>query len=534
MLDRVEIYRGHGPSNLEEVGIGGAVLFEPRYPKGSSMRGGMTVGSWGSRSIYGALGQGSERSSAMVALRRESADNNYPYLENGGTADERWVTRDNAQQSTTDVWALSRMSLRKSGQILLLSNAFDRSQGITGISLYPAKHSSAHVSRELFGASSRATFGCSLATQCEVSGATSFQRALVSLQDPANELGLGAAGFTSIATRVTQRLEISWPLLDRVTFGTMGSGNVETLDVVQSGPSALDATRRQGTLGASSQWMPVDELILLGSARLVTQATQANAQLNSDTYPTGRIGGAIALLTGWQLLFNWGKYVRTPTLGELYGTSAAVAGNPSLQAEKGANLDLGTRVGVRGKLATLALEAYAFRQSVDGLISWQRSSFGQIKPYNVGQARLQGIENSLGLEILETLQVQSAVTLLDPRDTTPSRNPKNDIIPFRSRLVADVTIRLHTRPTSLGLSRAGISLRGAHRGSRYQDVPGLIIIPHSTTFDAGLDLALSAVPVSLQANVYNIFDYSSFDMVGYPLPPRTVMLGAEISWERHP
>src|SRR5512142_2823709 len=38
MLDRVEIYRGNAPANAELLGIGGAVLFEPRYPRGNEAR----------------------------------------------------------------------------------------------------------------------------------------------------------------------------------------------------------------------------------------------------------------------------------------------------------------------------------------------------------------------------------------------------------------------------------------------------------------------------------------------------------------
>ena len=130
--------------------------------------------------------------------------------------------------------------------------------------------------------------------------------------------------------------------------------------------------------------------------------------------------------------------------------------------------------------------------------------------------------------------LDSAITFLDPRDITPSRTLKNDIVPYRSRLVVDTTLEVHTRraPSGLGLSRASVFVKGAHRGSRYQDLAGLVIIPHSTTFDSGFSLTLAELPLTLRTTVYNLFNASVFDIVGYPLPPRTVMFGAELAWEK--
>ncbi len=356
------------------------------------------------------------------------------------------------------------------------------------------------------------------------------------LNDPAFELGLGAASLSSTSNRVSERVEFLWPIAEQFALSAMGAAHNETLNIARPELISVDARRHEGTIGSSIQWKPLEPVTLQGSARLDIQATQSTNQDASATYPMGRLGGALELLDGWLLLSNWGYYARAPTLGELYGTSAFVVGNPSLMAEKGFNRDIGTRYATRGNRATIAVESYAFRQDINKLVSWQRSSFGQIKPYNVGQAQLQGLETSLGLELISAIHVESGVTLLDPRDDTPGRSLKNNIIPFRSRLVADGSLDIHTSdvPRTLGLARASIALRASHRSSRYQDAAGLIIIPHSTTFDLSLNIMFARIPLSLRASIYNLFDQPTFDMVGYPLPPRTLMLGAEFDWERRP
>src|ERR1700690_1358874 len=127
MLDRIEVYRGHTPPDADSLGIGGAVFFEPRYPKSPEVRAGITAGSWDSRSVFGSFGEGTAQSSSMFALRRESSSNNYRYLDNGGTAfttaDDQWVTRKNADEVTTDAWAINRTTLANSGEGVLLSNS---------------------------------------------------------------------------------------------------------------------------------------------------------------------------------------------------------------------------------------------------------------------------------------------------------------------------------------------------------------------------------------------------------------------------
>ncbi len=537
MLDRVEVYRGHAPAQADTLGLGGAVFFEPRYPSGPELRGGATFGSWGGRSVYGSMGQGSPVANSLVAVRRESARNDYGYLDNRGTAfttaDDRWVTRQNADQATTDAWAIGRLALSNSSKVVILSNVFDREQGITGLSVIPSEHARAHIGRELFGVSSSTEVGCSSVRPCQLTSTTSFQRANVTLTDPAFELSLGGPALTSKSNRVSQNIGYLWPLTERFSATAMSAIAYETLDVSRPTDRSLAARRNQGTVGANLQWDPLDAVTLQGIGRVNVQSTQAADQRVSATYPLARLGLSFEFFPHWLLLGNAGYYGRPPTLGELYGTSSIVVGNPALRAEQGFSRDLGTRYMFRARRASAAFETYLFRQDVNNLVGWQRSSFGQIKPYNVGQSRLQGIEIYAGVELVSVIHVESAVTLLDPRDTTPGNTLKNDLLPFRSRLVADAAVGLHTTQawSQFGLSQAGISLRGTHRSSRYQDPAGLIIVPHTTTFDLEGHVLVTPAALSLRASVFNLFNQPTFDIVGYPLPPRTYALGLEYNWE---
>jgi vitamin B12 transporter len=538
MLDRIEVYRGNAPANAELPGIGGAVMFEPRYPAGNETRLGATIGSWGQQAFHVAQGQGSDKAQSLVALRHESARNEYTYFDNGGTAfwtpDDRWVKRSNADQTTTDGWVLGRVRSGDTGQVLLLANVFDREQGVPGLLAIPATHTRSHVRRELIGVSGRSAFACSKSVTCQLSSATSFQLASTTMTDPLGEFKLGAPIVVSDSRRVAQLTQLTWPLGTRWTVVPSASMSAENLNISGTSLASSDARRLQTTIGASIQWRPLQPLSVIGTARIDVESTRSSDQSTLNGLPIGRLGAAYEILVGLNILANAGYYNRVPTLGELYGTSAYVAGNPSLKPEHGFNRDMGVRFSKHGRDVALSLEAFVFQQDLDDLVAWRRTSFGQIRPYNVGAARLRGLESYWGLDLVSMFRLEFSTTLLDPRDVSVGRTLKNDILPFRSRLVTDARLEVHTSKPSrkMHIHRASISLRGSHRSSRYQDTAGLIIIPRSTTFDVEGAVTFAELPISLTTAVYNVANQPKFDTVGYPLAPRTFAIGANIDWER--
>jgi len=226
------------------------------------------------------------------------------------------------------------------------------------------------------------------------------------------------------------------------------------------------------------------------------------------------------------LLGNAGHYIRPPTLGELYGTSPTVRGTPTLVAENGQNLDAGVRLSKEGQTSTdLAahLEAFVFSRWVNDLIAYQRTSFGVIRPFNVGSARFVGIEIATRAVWLNHLRHDLTVTLLDPRDTTDGNALTNDILPFQSRMMLSNRFEVFSEPawSALRLDRAAIALRLQHRSSRFADPAGLIVIDAHTTFDVEESMDFFDRSLSVRLALRNLFDQPQFDTVGYPLPARS-------------
>ena len=115
MMHRAEVFRGNAPLGADRLGLGGAVFFEPRLPRRHEAAAGIGAGSFGARSAWLALSAAAADSSAMLALRRDVADNDYPFVHDNGTravtADDRELRRSNAEHGATDAWVIGRHRL---------------------------------------------------------------------------------------------------------------------------------------------------------------------------------------------------------------------------------------------------------------------------------------------------------------------------------------------------------------------------------------------------------------------------------------
>src|SRR5450755_609121 len=151
MLSRAEIYRGNAPADADRLGIGGAVYFEPRLPRASRVGAGGTIGSFGESSGWVGAELADRGDGALVAFRGSTAQNDYPYVDDAGTArtsDDRTLSRLNADYTAREAWAIGRTSLGERGaRVTTVFNAFDREQGVTGLSAVPALFARAETAR---------------------------------------------------------------------------------------------------------------------------------------------------------------------------------------------------------------------------------------------------------------------------------------------------------------------------------------------------------------------------------------------------
>lgn len=539
MLNRAEVYRGNAPADAERMGIGGAIYFEPRLPHESRLLAGANVGSFGEHGGYLGAEVAQRGAAALVAFRTAQAQNDYPYLNDGDTAapnDDRVLRRSNADSSERDAWAIGRTALAAPGapgeqgaqgahgaQLITVFNAFEREQGVTGLAAVPALAARAKLTRLLAGVSARVP--CSAAKSCEASLSTQLNDTHSRLLDPQSELGLSAARLDLRGTRVAQSAALSFG--DQPLHAVLGA-HLAFERLAVDGDQRLRANRSTSSARVALTAALSTDSDLASLAVLTCDRTQGPAQVKDcrQVTPEGRLGvrqrfGALELRS------NLSRYVRVPTLGELYGVSAAVRGSSALIPERGLSWDAGARA--EQQLGSLWIygDVFGFVREVSELIAYRRSSQAAAQPYNVGSARVLGAEIEAGAEWPRHLRAVLTLTLLDPRNTSTAQELANDLIPYQSRLSGGLFVESFSEPWVHG-PRLGFDARLSHQSSRLADPAGLVVLPASTALDLGASLAITqGAEWSVRGAIDDVFDARRFDFIGYPLPGRSVHVALE-------
>ena len=540
MLDRVEVFRGNAPVDADRLSLGGAVFFEPRLPSRSEVSGGAEVGSFGYRAgwLLASVGQREDDATALVGYRHEGAANDYPFLDDRGTrfdsSDDVELRRRNGDHASHDLWAIGRQHIASGrGRILTLVNAYDREQGVTGLSVIPAGDSRARVRRLLAAVSSLTPCTAGTST-CQLELTSSLLSARSTLSDPRRELSLGTTHSASRGTRFTQRVRVHGELGSELSLTTGGEQAVELLAIDNSESSSLRARRATSRGAATLSWAPSRSISLhaLGAVECHSTAGPQGNETCGVLEPLGRVGPRIELVEGIFLLGNVGRYVRVPTLAELYGISPLVRGAEDLDPETGVSADVGVQGEVGGAERTspsVRFDGFLFWREARDLIAYRQSSLGVIRPFNVGSAQLYGAEAAVAARFFDAVLLEGSAAALEPKDTTEGRTLVNDVLPFRSKLTATGRLEAYTKSSAVRLDRAGLAAVVRHRASRFADAAGLIVIPATTLYDLELSTTWLSQRLRVQGQIRNILDDRNFDTVGLPLPGRSLFAGAQLT-----
>ena len=230
LIHRIEIYRSNAPLEADQLGIGGAILFEPRRPTQTEVSAGSMAGSYGARAVWGHAEVEDGKQSALVGVLYETAQNNYPYVNDNGIhfdpSASRTVLMPNADVHTWDVWAIGTRSLGRVGQADVLLNVVDRNQGLPGLGFLPSTTARGDLARELAALRIRLPCGFS---GCEVATTTSVLLSQVAYDDPRREIGLDTTHLDVGASRVEEGVLALWTLTKHLSLAPQAHVAVERL-----------------------------------------------------------------------------------------------------------------------------------------------------------------------------------------------------------------------------------------------------------------------------------------------------------------
>ncbi len=542
MVRRVEVFRGSVPAGGEHLGLGGAVYFEPKRPRRTRVGGQVHAGSYGARSGWVGAEVNAPAGGALVALRANRADNDYPFVNDAGqrfVLDERIQRRPNADFVSYDAWAVGEVR-SKNLRIVGVTNALDREQGVTGVATAAAEHARARVRRLLTGVSTALAYGRDGSSELALGVNALVEN--TTLMDNLRELRAPRAAWVhNRGERTSEVLRGRWELAPWLRLDSALRHTYDTLTLDRTSGVPHWATRRLGRLSVAVHARAAELVSLHGFVaancystrgqftRIGRAAPTRTVDCTLDT-PDAHVGAAVELAASLTLLANASVALRLPTLGEQYGTSPVLDGDPELAPERGSNLDVGLRWQERLGAIAWALDSFAFVRWADDLIRYRRTSLNAFSPYNVGEARIIGVEAAARSEWFGHVSTDTAVTLLDPRDTQRSDAGDNDVLPLLSRLVVSQGLDVYGTWQKANARRIAVGIRYYYRSNRYVDPAGLETLPSLQLWDAHASWRFDNPDVEVSASVNNMFDVLSLDTIGLPLAGRTGHVALTAWW----
>lgn len=542
-LDRIEVYRGNAPSDADRLGIGGALFFEPRLPRGTHVGVTAGAGSFGELSFGAFASLGDDRAGTLFSVSRQSAVNDFTFTDDGATespVDDRVRKRINGDATTYDAWAVGRAALPGGGRLVILANVFAREQGIVGATYSMASAARSATQREIAGASVRLpcaaprSAGDDAMDRCSIEIGSSAIAARRDIHDPLRELAFSGARVSVSGERWEESARLRARVGERWRLGAGVFAGVDRLGVDIADGLQTRAARLSVTGSVDVAYRPVDrlELFALGAGECHSALEVAGAGVCALGGPAGRAGLRIMAPLGFEVLASGGSYVRVPALGELYGLSGSVFGNPALVPERGYTAEASVRWG--GSSASGVVSGYldltGYARFVENMIVYEQTRPDTIKPFNVAKARILGVEIAAGLDALHHVRAQVSVTAADPRDAAST--DKADRLPYHAALTATALAQVYT-DFGAGvpfLHRAALSVRFAFRSRRNADDAGDVHL--SQQRDLGADAVVSFLGgrVTARASVSNLLDVNNEDILGFPLAGRSFHGGLEATW----
>ncbi len=534
LFARVNVFRGGAPVWLGSGAIGGVVQLVPQRLEQNVARLALGAGSYGTWQLHGGtsvLLPAGWTSHAQLVVRGTQGD--FPFYYDGTTpfdrTDDRTLRRANADwQEATGLHDLTVPLL--GGTLHVLALGTQRGGGIPGPGSSPTQDVRRDSSRALLAlAYDRETGGQRFhrRTQVVVSGAYGGER----LTDVMGELGINKFRATDdhswrVFARAAHTLSLtSW--LDTTCVASYALDAYLPVD-----PLAFPAPRRSLRQTAA----PALELALHGktgavryelrpSARLEWSATEIDATPDfADRYeprqrvlvPTVRVGGVVAPRASFAFSASYATGKRVPTILELFGDRGLLLPAFDLTPVRSQTVDGGASW--RGRFWNVrgSAELRGFYQERRGAIALASTSQRTVRYENLSRVEQWGLESGLSGTIGEHVALAGAFTWLETETATGKR------LAFRPRFVSYVRPEARWRFERGWVSGASLSAEAARRSFVFTDPANTTYVDACLKVALGAALSLFAERVRLSARMDDVADARCTDLLGYPLPGRSL------------
>lgn len=551
LFDRIEIYRGSAPLSLGASGIGGAIALETRRPEENLSAAALSYGSWTTGRILVLESARIGAVSTLAVLSASGSKGDFEYLNRNGTlrdeTDDRMARRRNNRHQSLGV--LVKLDAPLGGWRLTLANdLYAKDRGVPGIESVQTERAALMRLRD--------TVTAKLERKIRDRGTLRVDAAYGGLQeelsDPLLEFNQGSELLRSSTHTVSGALlgTLDWNSRHR-TFARLGHrferfSHEERRAGLDQASSPM--RRLRTAFGAEHLWRPVPALSVVPALRgeLYNSRYPGTAdptgdgsltpQATDDLYATPSLGIKWEAVAGLFLRANGGRYVRPPTMGELFGYAGPISGNPDLTEEVGVNGDAGVTYLLenRGPISRFRLDVGWFGSWMRDLIVYEQQTRDEVRPENIDKAVIQGAETALRLQLSRFLGLFANYTYLLGVNRSDTPYLKGKRLPGRPAHEAYARIEAG-EPSGMVGSLVWLDADFAGHTHLTQANQDAYTVPLRVLLGCGCKLTHARSGLGITVEVKNVLNRLTFpnllgdeapvsDFVNFPLPGRTVLV----------
>jgi outer membrane receptor protein involved in Fe transport len=538
VLDRVVVYRGGAPAWLSQGAVGGVIQLVPRSAETTALSGTMSAGSFGTfgaaaeSEVVPKTGHGPVLLTAAGVIGSRA---DFTYVDDNNTTldtrDDHLSRRHNAEFLDGHGLLHLRQALGP-GDLELVLLGYEHAAGEPGSPAHPALQAHRNFTRGVTGINytiERTNTAGERVLRLQALAAGTATRSVIS--DLGGELGPGIPRVLDAqSTRTFERLAASAAaagFLELTLIATAQQEQTTSYEPLARVPLPDSTRTTLATVAEASLHGRIagHRVDLRPSVRL----EQSNARLNSerfgalvvtrnvDTLPTYRAAFALELTRDLTFSSSAASGARTPSILELFGDGALLAGNTALQPERSKSYDASLVMVTCHDAVAGSFELRAFALDIEDEIVFKRASFNQLQPFNLGNGQVRGLEAGARADFGRHLWLNGATTLLD----TAGPNGKH----------------LPNRPGATFLVQPGVTsgavgpfdalhafVESRYTATSYDDPDNAALPkPSQIFFDVGTTLVFARKRAQLRLTASDIFDRRGSDLRDFPLPGRTLM-----------
>lgn len=531
-FETIELFRGGVPPRLGGAGVGGAVNMQTALGRNEGEKSftlSLGTGSFGARHLRTRWlgGKRKGKKAAQVSVGYAGASGDFEFFDNRNTrlnfSDDRVSTRKNNSFDRFDVLARARL-----GNWTLGSRSSLQAQGQPGSSSNPALEASLSTANELLDLRYDRPDYWGEQSHASVRTFASVERQHFS--DPESEigllaqnsvylttsLGLGAGtqlrlGQHSLSADIDSRMDWFRDRTDSDNDRPKASGNRQGLRLALS----EEAEIIDGSLFAEFG-VRADLLRTLPSRDVFSQGSSASAPEQKDWYLSPRATLRYRVAESIALKASGGRYLRIPTLVEMFGDRGFILGNPELRPEIGLTGDFGIVWApwqAKSIVDRIYIEAAAFVSRPKNPIVFLTGNGFVSQARNLDGARILGTEFVASARFWKRVTTSANYSVLDARKR--SNDLSNDkLLPGRpeNRVYARVDTAFQPGGRLLVLWADALYVSG-----NYLDELNSLELPSRTLLGCGIKAALVR-DLILSLEVKNLLDLRSEEVALHPSP----------------